>query len=220
MTADDLTRIAVTGSAVRTAEEPLLAAGRGPELMRAAAWALAEHAAALLRERGPVAGTTVAALVGPGNNGGDGLAQAAQDAVLNANYIKARLQHVFSVPFGDYPTMHEALFDDSFLTGTGVTTLDFAKALIDEGFHPMTMYFPLVVHGAMLIEPTESESKASLDLFVMTLRDLAFAAKRGDVDRFSGAPYHAPRRRLDETRAARQPILRWTPPLPVQEAAE
>ena len=72
MTADDLTRIAVTGSAVRTAEEPLLAAGRGPELMRAAAWALAEHAAALLRERGPVAGATVAALVGPGNNGGDG----------------------------------------------------------------------------------------------------------------------------------------------------
>ena len=69
MTADDLTRIAVTGSAVRTAEEPLLAAGRGPELMRAAAWALAEHAAALLRERGPVAGATVAALVGPGNNG-------------------------------------------------------------------------------------------------------------------------------------------------------
>ena len=73
MTADDLTRIAVTGSAVRTAEEPLLAAGRGPELMRAAAWALAGHAAALLRERGPVAGTTVAALVGPGNNGGDAL---------------------------------------------------------------------------------------------------------------------------------------------------
>ena len=73
MTADDLTRIAVTGSAVRTAEEPLLAAGRGPELMRAAAWALAEHAAALLRERGPVAGATVAALVGPGNNGGDAL---------------------------------------------------------------------------------------------------------------------------------------------------
>ncbi|MFL0420111.1 NAD(P)H-hydrate dehydratase [Micrococcus luteus] len=73
MTPDDLTRIAVTGSAVRTAEEPLLAAGRGPELMRAAAWALAEHAAVLLRERGPVAGTTVAALVGPGNNGGDAL---------------------------------------------------------------------------------------------------------------------------------------------------
>src|SRR5690606_33832863 len=89
------------------------------------------------------------------SHGGDALAQAAQDAVLNANYIKARLQHIFSVPFPNYPTMHEALFDDSFLKDTGVTTLDFAKALIDEGFHPMTMYFPLVVHGAMLIEPTE-----------------------------------------------------------------
>ena len=85
--------------------------------------------------------------------------------MLNANYIKARLQHVFSVPFPDYPCMHEALFDDHFLEGTGVTTLDFAKALIDEGFHPMTMYFPLVVHGAMLVEPTESESKQTLDHF-------------------------------------------------------
>ncbi len=82
-----------------------------------------------------------------------------------------------SLPFGDQPCMHEALFDDAWLKDTGVTTLDFAKAMIDEGYHPMTMYFPLVVHGAMLIEPTESESKASLDLFIATLRDLAMAAK-------------------------------------------
>ena len=81
--------------------------------------------------------------------------------------------------FPDHPAMHEALFDDRFLKDTGVTTLDFAKAMIDEGFHPMTMYFPLVVHGAMLIEPTESESRASLDLFIATLRDLVFAAKDG-----------------------------------------
>ena len=74
--------------------------------------------------------------------------------------------------------MHEVLFDDTWLDGTGVSTLDFAKAMIDEGYHPMTMYFPLVVHGAMLIEPTESESKSSLDLFVAALRDLAMAAKR------------------------------------------
>ena len=73
----------------------------------------------------------------------------------------------------------------------------------------MTVYFPLVAHGAMLIEPTESESKASLDLFIATLRDLAMAAKRGDKPRFLNAPRHAPRRRLDETRAARQPVLRW-----------
>ncbi|MDP3316781.1 MAG: aminomethyl-transferring glycine dehydrogenase subunit GcvPB, partial [Devosia sp.] len=97
------------------------------------------------------------------SHGGDGLAQAAKDAVLNANYIKARLERAFSVPFPGQPCMHEALFDDSFLSGTGVSTLDFAKALIDEGFHPMTMYFPLVVHGAMLVEPTESESKQTLD---------------------------------------------------------
>jgi glycine dehydrogenase subunit 2 len=112
------------------------------------------------------------------------------------------------------------LFDDAWLKGTGVTTLDFAKAMIDEGYHPMTMYFPLVVHGAMLIEPTESESRASLDLFVATLRDLAHAVKRGDVARFTGAPYHAPRNRLDETRAARNPVLRWTPPSATQAQAE
>ena len=91
--------------------------------------------------------------------------------------------------------------------------------MIDEGYHPMTVYFPLVVHGAMLIEPTESESKASLDLFVATLRDLALAARAGDTNRFTGAPYLAPRRRLDETRAARSPVLRWTAPEPVVAAA-
>ena len=108
--------------------------------------------------------------------------------------------------------MHEVLFDETWLKPTGLTTLDFAKAMIDEGFHPMTIYFPLVAHGAMLIEPTESESKASLDLFIAALRDLALAAKRGDTGRFVGAPFHAPRRRLDETRAARIPILKWTKP--------
>jgi glycine dehydrogenase subunit 2 len=92
-----------------------------------------------------------------------------------------------------------------------VTTLDFAKAMIDEGYHPMTMYFPLVVHGAMLIEPTESESKESLDRFIRVMAGLAEEAKSGRKERFAGAPYLAPRRRLDETRAARKPILRWTP---------
>jgi len=142
------------------------------------------------------------------SHGGDGIARASRDAVLNANYVKARLQHVLSVPFPNYPTMHEALFDDHFLEGTGVTTLDFAKALIDEGFHPMTMYFPLVVHGAMLVEPTESESKQSLDHFIDSMLDLATDAKAGNKDRFTVAPTKAPRRRLDETRAARQPVER------------
>jgi glycine dehydrogenase subunit 2 len=153
-------------------------------------------------------------------HGADGMRQASEDAVLNANYIKACLADLMSLPYGDGPCMHEALFDDRFLEGTGVTTLDFAKAMIDEGYHPMTMYFPLVVHGAMLIEPTESESKASLDLFIATLRDLVMRAKRGEAERFRQAPMLAPRRRLDETRAARAPKLKWEKPQPWSEAAE
>ena len=154
------------------------------------------------------------------SHGSDGMRQASEDAVLSANYIRVSLDDLMSAPFGDQPCMHEALFDDTWLKDTGVTTLDFAKAMIDEGYHPMTMYFPLVVHGALLIEPTESESRASLDLFIATLRDLAMAAQRGETERFSAAPYHAPRRRMDETKAARQPILRWTPPEPIKDAAE
>jgi glycine dehydrogenase subunit 2 len=145
------------------------------------------------------------------SHGASGMRQASEDAVLNANYVRARLRDLFTQPFGDQPCMHEVLFDDAFLKGTGISTLDFAKAMIDEGFHPMTMYFPLVVHGAMLIEPTESESKASLDAFIAALRDLATAAKQGEKARFSGAPRYAPRRRLDETKAAREPRLRWKP---------
>ena len=149
------------------------------------------------------------------SHGADGLAQVAEDAVLNANYVLASLKDVMSAPFGDSgPCMHEAIFSDDFLGDTGLTTIDIAKALIDEGFHPMTMYFPLVVHGAMLIEPTETESKATLDQFIAALRGLAELAKSGDKARFEGAPYLAPRRRLDETGAARKPVLGW------REAAE
>lgn len=144
------------------------------------------------------------------SHGADGLKKVAEDAVLNANYIKASLSDLMSVPFPEGPCMHEALFDDRWLEGSGVTTLDFAKAMIDEGFHPMTMYFPLVVHGAMLIEPTETESRAEMDRFIAVLRALAQAALGGDVARFKGAPYLAPAKRLDETRAARQPRLTFS----------
>ncbi|MEO1198929.1 MAG: aminomethyl-transferring glycine dehydrogenase subunit GcvPB [Pseudomonadota bacterium] len=159
------------------------------------------------------------------SHGSDGMRQASDDAVLNANYVRAGLRDLMTQPYGDRPCMHEVLFDDAFLKDTGVTTLDFAKAMIDEGFHPMTVYFPLVAHGAMLIEPTESESRASLDLFIASLRDLAQAAREGDNTRFLDAPRHAPRRRLDETRAARSPRLVYTPPEPqdvepTREAAE
>lgn len=142
------------------------------------------------------------------SHGSDGLKQATEDAVLNANYIQASLSDVMSPAFGGV-CMHEALFDDSFLKDTGVETLDFAKAMIDEGYHPMTMYFPLVVHGAMLIEPTESESKAELDRFIAVMRSLAEKAVAGEVDMFKAAPIYAPLRRLDETQAARKPVLRW-----------
>lgn len=143
--------------------------------------------------------------------GSDGLRQVAEDAVLSANYLLASLKDTLSAPF-EGPCMHEALFDDRFLKDTGVATLDFAKAMIDEGFHPMTMYFPLVVHGALLMEPTETESKATLDTFIGMVRELAARAKAGDADYFHQAPRLTPRRRLDETAAARNPILRWTAP--------
>jgi glycine dehydrogenase subunit 2 len=153
------------------------------------------------------------------SHGRDGVRQASEDAVLSANYVLASLKDVMSAPYGDGPCMHEALFDDQFLDGTGVTTLDFAKAMIDEGYHPMTVYFPLVVHGAMLIEPTESESKDSLDRFIHVLRTLAVEARAGNQGRFAGAPRLAPRRRLDETAAARKPVLRYRPGL-LKAAAE
>jgi glycine dehydrogenase subunit 2 len=152
------------------------------------------------------------------SHGADGLMHVAQDAVLNANYVLARLKGDMSAAFDSGPCMHEALFDDRFLEGTGVTTLDFAKAMIDEGYHPMTMYFPLVVHGAMLIEPTETESKATLDQFCEAMIGLARAAKSGDATRFKAAPYLAPASRLDETRAARAPVLSYRPPAALQAA--
>jgi glycine dehydrogenase subunit 2 len=153
------------------------------------------------------------------SHGADGLRQVASDAVLNANYLMACLGEELTPAF-EGPCMHEALFDDRFLKDTGITTLDFAKAMIDEGFHPMTMYFPLVVHGALLMEPTETESKESLDQFIGALISLARRAKQGETAAFHAAPVLTPRRRLDETAAARRPVLRWQPPRAQGQAAE
>jgi glycine dehydrogenase subunit 2 len=155
-------------------------------------------------------GMFVRALAYMMSHGADGLRQVAEDAVLNANYLLAGLEDVLTVSYPG-PCMHEVLFDDGFLEDTGVSTLDFAKALIDEGFHPTTIYFPLVVRGAMLMEPTETESKASLDQFIATVRGLAAGAKSGDAAFFHDAPKLTPRRRFDETGAARHPVLRWRP---------
>ncbi|NNU16610.1 aminomethyl-transferring glycine dehydrogenase subunit GcvPB [Parvularcula sp. ZS-1/3] len=153
------------------------------------------------------------------SHGADGLRKVGEDSVLNANYVRVRLAEEMTQGYPG-PCMHEALFSDKWLKDTGVGTLDFAKAMIDEGFHPMTMYFPLVVSGAMLIEPTETESKASLDEFCDSLLGLAKAAKAGETERFKNAPYFAPRSRLDETKAARQPKLRWVEPEEGAMAAE
>jgi glycine dehydrogenase subunit 2 len=147
------------------------------------------------------------------SHGADGLRQVAEDSVLNANYVLRSLEDVLDAPFAHSgPCMHEAIFSDRGIA-EGVSTIDVAKALIDEGFHPMTMYFPLVVHGAMLVEPTETESKAGLDQFIAALRSIAERARAGD-EALKAAPVHAPRRRLDETQAARKPVLTYNNPAP------
>ncbi len=163
-------------------------------------------------------GMFVRALAYMMSHGADGLRQVAEDAVLNANYLLARLKDDMSPAFDGY-CMHEALFSDAFLKGTEIETLDIAKGLIDEGYHPMTVYFPLVVHGAMLVEPTETESKAELDRFADALASVARRAKSGD-ESLQSAPHLAPMRRLDETLAARAPRLKWSPPGPELQAAE
>jgi glycine dehydrogenase subunit 2 len=141
--------------------------------------------------------------------GPDGLRRCAEMAVLNANYLLARLRGVYHVPY-DRPVMHECVLSDRHLDGTGITTLDVAKRLIDYGYHPPTVYFPLIVHGALMIEPTESESLEGLDRFVDAMLAIAEEA-REDPDLVRTAPHHTRRSRLDETRAARQPVLRWQP---------
>ncbi len=144
------------------------------------------------------------------SHGSDGLRQVSEDAVLNANYILANLKEDYHTPF-DGPCMHECLLTDKLQKEAGVTTLDIAKTLIEYGMHPMTVYFPLVVQGAMLIEPTETETKASLDRFIAVMKMIAADVRSKDVDKFHSYPQSAPRRRLDEVKAAREPVLRWKP---------
>ncbi|WP_027442596.1 aminomethyl-transferring glycine dehydrogenase subunit GcvPB [Erythrobacter cryptus] len=142
------------------------------------------------------------------SHGADGLKQVAEDAVLNANYILRSMEDILHAPFAaSGPCMHEALFGDKDFAN-GLSTLDVAKGLIDEGYHPMTVYFPLVVHGAMLVEPTETESKAAIDQFIAAFRAVVRRALAGD-ESLKQAPRFAPRRRLDETAAARKPRLAY-----------
>ena len=140
--------------------------------------------------------------------GAEGLKQATDLAVLNANYLRARLGDAWHVAYAR-TCMHEVVISDKYLKATGVTTLDIAKRLLDYGFHPPTVYFPLVVKGAMLIEPTETETMQTLDEFVEALASIRKEAEE-QPELVKGAPHLTRLRRLDETRAARKPVLRWS----------
>jgi glycine dehydrogenase subunit 2 len=142
-------------------------------------------------------------------NGPDGLRQTTEDAVLNANYIRKKLEDVYDLPYKT-PTLHEVVFSDRRQATRGVKTGDIAKRLIDYGFHPYTTAFPLIVPGALMIEPTESESKEELDLFVDAMRQVAREAEE-NPELILNAPHSTRISRLDETAAARKPILRWKP---------
>ena len=130
-------------------------------------------------------------------------------AVLNANYLRARLEGVYHLPFSGR-ALHEVVFSDKHLEELGVTTLDVAKRLLDYGFHPPTVYFPLVVYGALMIEPTKTEALETLDEFVAAMLAIDQEA-RSDPDQLRRAPQRTIVGRLDEVKAAREPVLRWTP---------
>jgi glycine dehydrogenase subunit 2 len=142
-------------------------------------------------------------------NGPDGLRQTTEDAVLNANYIRSQLEDLYELPYKT-PSMHEVVFSDKRQAAKGVKTGDIAKRLIDYGFHPYTVSFPMIVHGAMMIEPTESESLEELDLFIAAMRAIAKEVDE-DPELVKTAPHSTRVSRLDEVTAARKPILRWWP---------
>ncbi|NNF98921.1 MAG: aminomethyl-transferring glycine dehydrogenase subunit GcvPB [Desulfobacteraceae bacterium] len=137
--------------------------------------------------------------------GPDGLKKASQLAVLNANYIKEKLKDIYHLPF-DRPCMHECVFSDKHQSGNKVSTLDIAKRLLDYGFHPPTVYFPLVVSGAIMIEPTETECKDDIDQFIQAMRDIAGEAKE-NPELLHKSPEKTKVSRLDEAAAARKPCL-------------
>jgi glycine dehydrogenase subunit 2 len=142
-------------------------------------------------------------------HGPEGLKRMSENAVLNANYLRKRLEGTYHLPYNE-PTLHEVVFSDKNLESTGVHTLDVAKRLMDYGFHPPTIYFPLIVKGALMIEPTETESREELDAFVAAMVAIDAEARR-DPALVKSAPHTTPVRRLDETAAARNPVLRWIP---------
>jgi len=152
-------------------------------------------------------GMAVRALAYIAANGSEGLRQTTQDAVLNANYVMRRLEDLYDLPYNE-PCMHECVLSDKRQAARGVHTIDIAKRLIDYGFHPYTTAFPLIVQGAMMIEPTESASKEELDEFIEAMRAVAEEVEE-DPEFVLKAPYTTRVSRLDEATAARKPVLRW-----------
>jgi len=148
--------------------------------------------------------------------GGDGITRMTERAVLNANYLRTKLEPLLTIAQPE-PCLHECVFTDQGLADTGVKTMDVAKRLLDFGFHAPTIYFPLVVSGAMMIEPTESESRQTLDAFVAAIERITAEARK-DPELLKTAPHTTRVRRLDETRAARKPVLRWRPAAPAEVA--
>lgn len=142
-------------------------------------------------------------------HGAEGLKEATETAVLNARYLSQKLEDTFDKPYAADP-MHEVIFSHKLQVKKGVSTLDIAKRLIDYGFHPPTIYFPLVVDGAMLVEPTESVGRADLDAFAEAMIDIDREA-REDPELVKNAPHSTRIGRLDEAAAARKPVLRWRP---------
>ncbi|MGB7844833.1 MAG: aminomethyl-transferring glycine dehydrogenase subunit GcvPB [Candidatus Acidiferrum sp.] len=149
---------------------------------------------------------------------GPGVRQATEDAVVNANYIRKQLEGYFDLPY-TRPSMHEVVFSDAIQKKHGISTMDIAKRLIDYGFHPYTTAFPLIVHGALMIEPTESESKEECDYFIEAMKSIAEEAEK-NPELVKSAPHTTRVRRLDEVGAARKPILRWMPAVKRSEAAD
>jgi glycine dehydrogenase subunit 2 len=160
-------------------------------------FAMFVRAWALIREYGP-----------------EGVRATGELAVLNANYVRAKLRGAYNLPY-ETDSLHEVVLDDKLQKADHVTTMDVAKRLIDHGFHPPTIYFPLVVQGALMIEPTETESKETLDGFVAAMKAIAAEAKE-NPEGVKAAPTKPIRARLDETRAARKPLLRWRPGMKVE----
>ena len=140
---------------------------------------------------------------------GNRIGEVARGAVLNANYIRAGLADLYHLKY-DAPSMHEVVFSDKKQTEYGVSNMDIAKRLMDYGFHPPTVSFPLIVHGALMIEPTETEGKPGLDAFIRAMREIARECAEAP-DMVRAAPHSTPVKRVDEVGAAKKLTLRWRP---------